>query len=126
MPHTLPAARRSLLIVDDDAEVRRLLKRLLTGLVQEIGECTNGPDAIVAVTASHPAVVLMDIGLPGMDGISATRSIREASPSTLVVIVTSHDRRSLRAAASDAGAAAYVLKDDLLEVRALLHDWFGG
>jgi CheY-like chemotaxis protein len=109
-----------LLIVDDDPEVRRLLKRLLDGVVATFEECDNGTDALATFVSTTPDVVLMDVQLPGIDGLCATRQIVARDPAAIVVIVTNHDGAALRRGAEEAGAAAYVLKDDLIDLRDLL------
>jgi DNA-binding NarL/FixJ family response regulator len=62
----------------------------------------------------------MDIEMPIMDGVTATRCIIEADPSAQVIIVTNHDHPSLREAARDAGAVGYALKENLLAIRELI------
>ena len=103
------------LIVEDDAHVRRVLRRILAGVTSDVVECETGTDAARVFAETRPDVVLMDIRLPGIDGLAATREIRAATPDARVVIVTNHDEAPLRRAAAEAGAAAYVLKDGLLE-----------
>ena len=106
--------------MDDDPEVRRLLKRLLRDLVQEFTECENGADAVATFLECRPDIVLMDIKLPGPDGLTLTRQILEVCPYSTIVVVTNHDDGPLRRAASEAGAAGYLLKDNLIEVRTLI------
>ena len=121
-----PTGRRTLrvLIVEDDAHVRRVLRRILAEVTSDVVECETGTDAARVFADARPDVVLMDIRLPGVDGLAATREIRAVTPDARVVIVTNHDEAPLRRAAREAGAAAYVLKDGLLEIRSLLASWF--
>lgn len=106
------------LIVDDHPAVRALLRMVVAA--DEVHECGSGSNAVAAYAAHRPDVVLMDIAMPGVDGIAATRQIRALDPDARVVIVTHYDESDLRESARDAGACGYVLKEDLLELRRLL------
>ena len=102
-----------LLIVDDHAVVRAGLERLLSAepdldVVATVG---GGGEAVAVVEYTAPDVVLMDLSMPGMDGIAATRAIREQSSSTEVVVLTSFSDRERILQALDAGAIGYLLKD---------------
>jgi CheY-like chemotaxis protein len=103
----------TILLVEDNAGVRRLLKRAAAEFASEIWECTDGADALAAYAAHRPDVVLMDIRMPRMDGLAATKQIRRSDPSARVVIVTDYDDDELRAAAREAGACGYALKQNL-------------
>ena len=109
-----------LLIVEDNPERRRVIRRVLSGVAPEIVECADGSEALAAYRSVQPDWVLMDIELAGMDGISATRKITTTFPEARVVIVTNHNDETLRAAAAQAGACGYVLKENLLELKRLL------
>ncbi len=100
------------LIVDDQPAVRRGLKmRLeLEPDVEVIGEAGDGAAAIALATEAQPDIVLMDVEMPGMDGISATRALRAAAPHSAVVVLTLYDDTATRARAKEAGAAAFVAK----------------
>ena len=108
------------MIVDDDARVRELLKLLVTEIADTVHECEDGVRALAAYEACRPDWVLMDIEMPGEDGLCATRRIREVDPDANVLVVTSHDDPALREAAVAAGARGLVLKDDLLAIRGRL------
>ena len=109
-----------LLIVEDNAEMRRLIASLVSDLVESIDECSDGAQALLAYREQRPDWVLMDIKMPGLDGIAATRQIVAAFPEAQIVIVTDYGDAKLRAAAGAAGALAYVIKEDLFALRGIL------
>ena len=110
----------TVLIVEDNAEMRRLLKCLVLPLVETAYECGDGAEAETRYAEFQPDWVLMDIEMPRVDGIAATRRIKAAFPAARIVMVTNYDEEELRAAALAAGACGYVLKENLLELRRLL------
>jgi DNA-binding NarL/FixJ family response regulator len=103
----------SIVIVDDHAVVRRGLRELISTIseCETIGEAANGEEAIRVVNELRPDIVLMDISMPVMDGVEATRTIMAAHPDTRVIMLTSDSAKSRVLGALEAGAAAYVLKD---------------
>jgi CheY-like chemotaxis protein len=109
-----------MLIVEDNAVMRRLLRSLLAGLTEEIHECTDGSQALAAYRQFLPDWVLMDIEMPELDGLAATRQLLAAFPDARVVIVTQHDNAKFREAAFRSGACGFVAKDNLLELRTLV------
>jgi len=100
-------------LVDDHAMVRAGLQQLLDGdpQIQVVGTAADGEAAVAVVQAERPDVVLMDLQMPGTDGVSATRQIGEVAPAVKVVIVTSFSDRERIVGALDAGAIGYLLKD---------------
>ena len=108
------------LIVDDNAQMRELIASIVGDLADHIAECADGGEALEAYRASRPDWVLMDIKVGTVDGIAATRQIKSAFPSARIVIVTKYDDPELRAAARDAGACRYVVKENLLVLRRVL------
>ena len=102
-----------LVIVDDQAMLRGALSALLEleDDMQVVGFAGSGEDAVQVVADAAPDVCLMDIQMPGMDGIMATRALRAASPETRVLIVTTFARPGYLRAALDAGASGFVVKD---------------
>ena len=112
----------TVLIVDDSAQFRELIRTVLTGLVDEVRECADGDEAVAAYGAQRPDWVLMDFKMARMGGLEATRRILAADRTARVLIVTAYDDAHWRAAAIAAGACGYVLKDNLLDVRRLLDE----
>ena len=110
------------LIVDDHSTVRQGLKTFLEldPQIQVIGTAVNGVEAIQKTRELKPDVVLMDLLMPQMDGIEAMKRIKVDDPSAKIIIVTGYDDEALRQTAMQAGAFAYVLKDNLLDLTQLL------
>jgi DNA-binding NarL/FixJ family response regulator len=102
-----------LLIADDHAVVRTGLRQLAKTLdgVELVGEAANGEEAVELCGERAPDVVLMDLEMPVLDGIGATRRITEANPRVAVVVLTSFSDRERILGALDAGAIGYLLKD---------------
>ena len=102
----------TILIVEDHGAVRRSLRDWLEAEFPQcdVVEAASGEEAIVTARARPPHVVVMDIGLPKMSGIEATRRIKATLPGTQVVILTIHNDKAYRADAAAAGASAFVPK----------------
>jgi CheY-like chemotaxis protein len=115
-----PVKFMSFLIVDDSAVMRRTIGFLLRDVAADIFECGDGAEALSAYAAHHPDWVLMDIEMPRMDGLAATREICAAYPDARVVIVTRNGESDIREAAVEAGASGFVVKENLLELRSLV------
>jgi len=101
-----------LLIADDDPGFRRSLRRVLERdpNTEVIGEAADGEEAVRLARALHPGIVLMDIGMPQMNGLEALRLTKEAWPDTKVIMVTIHDEEPYRVVAMAGGADGFVLK----------------
>lgn len=97
------------LLVDDERAVRRFLRTSLTAHGYDICEASSGEDAIMAVINDQPDLIILDLGLPDIDGITVTRRIREWSQ-TPIIILSVHDQDMDKIAALDAGADDYVTK----------------
>jgi DNA-binding NarL/FixJ family response regulator len=110
----------TVLIVEDNAGVRTVVRRALLETASRVWECSDGADALESYLAHRPDFVLMDIRMPRMDGLKATRQILQSDPSAKVVMVSDYDDDDLRRAASAAGACGYTLKQDLSEMIELL------
>ncbi len=103
----------SIVIADDHALVREGTRQILEdhpGLVVT-GEAQDGEEAVAMVSRLQPDVVLMDISMPKLNGIDATRIIKKESPATSVLILTAYDDDQYIIALLDAGAAGYLLKN---------------
>ena len=101
-----------LLLVDDHAVVRLGMRMLFDSEpdIEIVAEAENAAQAITAVQEYNPDIVLMDIGLPDMSGIKATRLIKEQSPGTSIVALTIHEDKEYFFKMLDAGASGYVPK----------------
>ena len=110
---TIATKAARVLIVDDQTLFRTGLARLLDEdeRIEVIGEAVDGADAVKQATKLKPDVVLMDVKMPNVDGIEATRQIIEADPSIKVLVLTTLETDSQVIQALKAGASGYVLKD---------------
>jgi DNA-binding NarL/FixJ family response regulator len=102
------------LIVDDHAVIRRGVQGILSTYPEWdlCGEADNGQDAIRLAGELAPEVVIMDVSMPGMNGLEATRIIHEVLPETKVLLLTLHSSTEFVRSAFRAGARGYVLKSD--------------
>jgi len=96
------------LVVDDERSIRRFLKASL-GSQFTVFEATNGEEALAAVASDHPDVVLLDLGLPDLDGVEVTRRLREWTQVPIIVLSVREQERD-KIAALDAGADDYLTK----------------
>jgi DNA-binding NarL/FixJ family response regulator len=106
-----------ILIADDHGLVRRGARTLLQARHgwRVVGEAENGRAAVEKAIKLKPDVAIVDISMPELDGVEATRQIREAVPLTQVLVLTMHESDQMVQRALDAGAHGYVLKSDLTE-----------
>jgi len=100
------------LLVDDHELFREGLKLLITGLrdIEVVGEACDGQEAVQKIDELKPAVILMDISMPGLNGLTATTRIAKLYPGTRVIMLSMHMDPSFVRQAMAAGASAYLLK----------------
>ena len=108
------------MIVDDHAAFRRMVRTLLQTAGADPVECADGREALARYPEFRPDLVLMDIAMQGLDGLSATAQIKARCPTARIFILTQYDDPDLRAAALQAGAEGYLLKEDLSQLPALV------
>jgi CheY-like chemotaxis protein len=116
------AAKPKIMLVDDHAEMRRLLRNLLSDLASEFTECADGAEAVAAFAHQRPDWTIMDIRMEGMDGLEATRRILRQFAGSRIMMLTQHDTPQMRAAALEAGACAFVSKDNLDQVGTIIQN----
>ncbi len=109
------------LIVDDHGIVRAGIRTLLESdaSIEVVGEAQNGGEAVIKVRELKPELVLMDLSMPKMNGIEATKRIKDEFPSTCILILTMHDDEEFFLPVLQAGASGYVVKES--EPQELLH-----
>ena len=115
----------AILVVDDDAPIRRMLERTLTAEGYAVESAADGGAALAAVERAVPDLVVLDVAMPGLDGLSVCRRLRRVGLGLPVLLLTARDAVSDRVAGLDAGADDYLVKpfapEELLaRVRALL------
>jgi len=101
------------LIVDDHEVVREGLRLSLSRAshIRVVGEAADGASAVALAERRRPNVVIMDVRMPGMDGLQATREIMTKAPESAVLLFTAHNERSLLGRGLEAGAKGYILKE---------------
>ncbi|MDX6476902.1 MAG: two-component system, OmpR family, response regulator MprA [Gaiellaceae bacterium] len=115
----------AILVVDDDAPIRRMLDRTLSAEGYAVETAADGGEALAAVERSTPDLVVLDVGMPGVDGLAVSRRLRAKGLAVPVLMLTARDSVPDRVAGLDAGADDYLVKpfatEELLaRVRALL------
>ena len=114
----MPASQYRILLVDDDQGTRQLLQDILEKHtdVTIIGQAVDGKEAVAMAIEHKPDVILMDVGLPYLDGIEATHCIKKACPQTVVICLTGHFSPPKYSAMRIAGASAFVCKNEVLAI----------
>jgi DNA-binding NarL/FixJ family response regulator len=114
-----------ILVADDHELVRHGIRGILRAQRgwRVIGQATNGREAVEKTNKLKPDVAILDVSMPELDGLQATRQIRDANPNTQVVVLTMHESDQMVRRVLDAGARGYVLKSDLAAnlVKAVKH-----
>jgi len=110
---TVEEAQVRVLVVDDQAPFRAAAKRVVTMSpgFEVVGEATSGEEAVEMAASLEPDLVLMDINLPGINGIEAVRRIQEARPQTLAFLLSTYAVGDLPSDARTCGAVAYIHKE---------------
>ncbi len=99
------------LIADDDARLRQAVGELLEGQgFAVVGQATDGDEAVALAEQLDPDVILMDLRMPRLDGLAATRAVRDRLPLTQVIILSAYDDPALRESASVEGVYCYLVK----------------
>ena len=111
------------LIVDDQAPFRRAARAVVTATpgFEVVGDAESGEEAVALAADLAPVMVLMDINLPGINGIEATRRISRDHPDTVTILLSTYQEEDLPAGADDCGAAAYVHKEEFGPAVLLTH-----
>jgi DNA-binding NarL/FixJ family response regulator len=117
--HSLPYR---ILLVDDDGTTRQLLRNILEHYtdIEIVGQAADGKEAVALAIEHKPDVILMDIGLPHLDGIGATHCIKSMCPQTVVICLTGHFSPEMYTAMRTAGAAAFVCKNQVLAIHEMI------
>lgn len=107
-----------ILVVDDNPSIRHSLRSFLelNPRWEICGEAADGLEAVRSAADLNPDIIIMDLEMPGLNGLEATRRIHSVSPSTRVLILTLHENSALPEIAQEWGAQGYVLKTQPLEV----------
>ena len=108
------------MIIDDHPGMRATIRQLVSAPGDNVLECGSGDEALKSFSTFKADCVTVDISMPGQCAFQTIRAIRETHPNTRVICVTSHDLPDYRRAAHEAGAAGFVLKDDLSDLYLLV------
>jgi CheY-like chemotaxis protein len=112
---------QNLLIVEDNPSMRRLIKSVVEDLAVSVHECEDGTEALAAYEETCPEWILMDVEMKKKDGFTATREIIKAHPEAKILILTKSGTERMREEAQKAGAREYVLKENLMMLREIIH-----
>jgi two-component system, OmpR family, response regulator MprA len=100
----------AVLLVDDDASIRRMLERTLLAEGYEVAAVADGGAALAAVERSVPDAIVLDVAMPGLDGLAVTRRLRDKGLAVPILLLTARDALEERVAGLDAGADDYLVK----------------
>ncbi|HTI72855.1 MAG TPA: response regulator transcription factor [Candidatus Limnocylindria bacterium] len=110
-----------LLIVDDHSLIRRTVRELLATSHDDVQEASNGAEAVTLYERQLPDWVIMDLQMKPVGGLAATRRIIARHPEARIIIFSQYDEADLRISAQEAGATAYVTKDNLFALPDFIH-----
>ena len=110
----------NILIVEDNPLMREMIREMISEFADVITECEDGDEAFAAYQTDLPQWVLMDLQMPHMDGFTASRQIKASYPNAQICIVTDYGDARTRRVAQEVGATAFVLKENLEELRSVL------
>ncbi len=105
-----------ILIVEDNQQVRKMIRSFVEDFDKDVCECADGDEAFEAFQKHRPEWVLMDLAMQRVNGLDATREIVSVYPDAKIAIVTNHDDTDIRLAATNAGASAYIIKENLTDL----------
>ncbi len=109
-----------IMIVDDNAEVRAFVRSLLSDLAEEIEDYADGESALANFDKFRPDWTLVDVRMPRMDGFAVTSWIKHHYPEARVIVISQNTNHQVRAMALESGAAAFVPKENLVELRSVI------
>lgn len=110
----------TVMIVDDSTEMRGLLRDLVSPVADQVFECADGAEFLVRYGECRPDWTVMDVRMPRLDGLNATRALHACHPQARVVLMTQFPSAEMTSAALDAGAAGCLPKEDLGQLMELL------
>ena len=114
-------SKTTYLVVDDHPMFRSLLRTVLSGPDSEVFEESNGESALQAYQNLRPTWVIMDIEMPLMDGLSATKHLKSIHPEARIAIVTQHNQDAYREEAMANGAELFISKDNVIQLKDILN-----
>ena len=109
-----------LLLVDDNERMRNVLRTLFSPIFDEVVECSDGTEAIVEFESLQPDWTIMDIKMKEMDGITATKKIREQYPEAKIIITSQYNDETIVETSIESGAIEFVNKDDLERIEEII------
>jgi CheY-like chemotaxis protein len=110
-----------LMIVDDNSAMRQMIRSVVAAPNDSVSECEDGSDVVNAFQKALPDVVLMDMQMPKVNGISATKNLKKEFPDANVIIVSNFNDQEFRDEAKEAGASSYFTKDNLIQLKQFIH-----
>ena len=109
-----------IMIVDDNTEMRELIRNLLSDLAEEIYTYPDGASALADFDRHRPDWSVVDVRMPGMDGLTVTSWIKRRHPEAQVAVITQSNNAQMKAAALQSGATAFVPKENLSQLRSVI------